>query len=1176
MAENMTTVTQKNAKRSPSRRNQTIEAQKRERKQTRILQEVAKIVISTLEIQEVAGLILDQLRKVLSYGGASIQLFQGDRRILLGVRGALKEKASPTLVRNISKDPLIAKVVKSQQPLVLGDVSKEKLWEYLPETAHIKSWIGVPLVTKGEAIGLLTLDHKKAGYYTPESGKIAAAFAGQVATALLNANLFEQVRDQAQALTELNKLAQRLVAIEESADPKSVLKKIANRAKEVLKADLIELYPYRQDQDRYELPQISAGKKRVPAVQKNQIYEDDVVYKLIREPRPKYEKNSQAGTSVFTAPFTFPRQNLPEKRFVIREKIQSTAAIPLRTENESMGLMFANYRTTQAFAQEQKDLIELFARQAAIAIKNVRLYYYVNQRRKALVEVAKKLTAGSRLSEDKVLELIYEQASQLLGMENFSIALYDEATDTVRFGLASANGRRIDVEKEPGWEPRQGGNGKTEKIIHSKKYLLLPTREEVKKAGFSRISGHKDSEGGLANSWLGVPLVVGEKVLGVIATYDYGKDDYYNDEDIEILQALADQAAIAIDNSRLYFDLNLRQKALAEVAKKLTAGNRLRENEILDFIYDQAVALLCMENLSVALYDDNTKTSRVVLASENGKRVHVQDEIEEKNRRSIADKIEWIINERTYLLLSTPEEVKKKGFSPIPEYKDEVSTFANPWLGVPMFLGEKVLGVISGLLHGKANFSFEDDVEILQALADQAAIALDNTRLFERLNEVNQRQQLLVDFGNQLSTKILDGETAILTFIRDQATQFMDTKNMYIALYNEAIDEVRFGLAFKNNEPIDIPSRQAGKGRTEEIIRTGIPILITTKKASDEWYNQPGRREYIKDTLASWIGVPMKVGEKVLGVVATFHPTIDYVYSEDDLQILQAMASQVAIALENARLYKNLEEAYKNLEETHKNLEEAHVNLEKAQNEKLVAERKRAEAEKWAYLGRIAGSLAHRIGNKGGMIRLCVQDLKEYLDKIEFTDKWIAKQLDTITRNNQYLLSLSDFLFKPHKAVEEGLKETDVIPFLEDALRYAEIPDTIEIEFQYDDILPQVNGNKYLVDVFLELMINAAEAMSSSPERKLTISARQKNSRVEIEFSDTGPGIAPEDEESAYELFSLSTDRKLSQENHKGFGLWWARTFLREIGGDLRYERLPDKGATFIVELSIAEGKNDK
>jgi signal transduction histidine kinase len=240
-------------------------------------------------------------------------------------------------------------------------------------------------------------------------------------------------------------------------------------------------------------------------------------------------------------------------------------------------------------------------------------------------------------------------------------------------------------------------------------------------------------------------------------------------------------------------------------------------------------------------------------------------------------------------------------------------------------------------------------------------------------------------------------------------------------------------------------------------------------------------------------------------------------------------------------------------------------------------EHKRLEAEQWAYLGKIAGSLAHRIGNKGGMIRLCVLDLDEYFERIGLRDDWIQDQLHTIMRSNQYLLSLADFLFKPQKATTERMEKSDVLHYLEDALRYADVPKEVEISLSHAEHLPLICGNKYLVEAFLELIANAIDAMQSSPERKLSISVIAEGSLVEIHFTDTGPGMPTEDEELAFELFARGTDKKLSEEgHHQGFGLWWVRTFLRNINGDVWYKSLPGKGTTFFVRLPAAEGNDEQ
>jgi PAS domain S-box-containing protein len=496
--------------------------------------------------------VFDELSKLIEYTSASIQIIHGDYRTLIGYRGvSAKADSSSKLHRDISDDPLISKITHNKKPLVISDVEKSELWERLNETLHVKSWMGVPLIEEGNVIGLLTIDHSTAGYYTKAHEKKAFEFANQVTPSILKNDLYlvqkERIRSLSEVhkiVTELHKISDELLSIDNT---KSILDKIAQVSKDVLNADLIELYEYRENLDEYILPHIIKGDREVSAIPKEKIYKDDAVFNLITRTSPIYIKDSQSE-SVLSNPYTVSREDQPEKRYIIREKIKSTAVIPLRTGNESMGLMFANYRTPQEFPKEQQEIIALLANQAAIAIKNARGYSYVNERRKALVNVAKEITAKINLSEDDVIKLIYEQASKNLKMENFSIALYDSASDVVRFVLVSSNGNLLTIEDQPRLAPRRAGNGKTEKVIHDKRPLLISSWDELKGYDFTPKPDHDKYKNGY--SWLGVPIFLGDTVMGVIANYDYKSNWLYSKEDIEILQALADLTAIALENSR--------------------------------------------------------------------------------------------------------------------------------------------------------------------------------------------------------------------------------------------------------------------------------------------------------------------------------------------------------------------------------------------------------------------------------------------------------------------------------------------------------------------------------------------------------------------------------------------------------------------------------------------------
>ncbi len=118
-------------------------------------------------------------------------------------------------------------------------------------------------------------------------------------------------------------------------------------------------------------------------------------------------------------------------------------------------------------------------------------------------------------------------------------------------------------------------------------------------------------------------MQVGEKVIGVIATYHPDKEHLYGQDELDVLSAMARQAAIAIDNARLYYDINQSLEALVDFGEKVTSGIDLTEDEILELIYQQASQLMDTDNMYIALYDDETEMITFPLMYING----VEEEI---------------------------------------------------------------------------------------------------------------------------------------------------------------------------------------------------------------------------------------------------------------------------------------------------------------------------------------------------------------------------------------------------------------------------------------------------------------------------------------------------------------------------------------------------------------------
>ena len=476
-----------------------------------------------------------------------------------------------------------------------------------------------------------------------------------------------------------------------------------------------------------------------------------------------------------------------------------------------------------------------------------------------------------------------------------------------------------------------------------------------------------------------------------------------------------------------------------------------------------------------------------------------------------------------------------------------------------MVVQGRAIGMIS-IQSLEQEYAFdESQVELLRSVANQAAVAIENARLLVEEKTRAQQLEALNEIALQITSQL--DLNSLLRVIIENAHKIMRSDS--VSLYTWDADRQAFDKALRvgiEGEPT-IPRVNGGSA---QIAKTQVPVWVRDTKVErgplPGFVNARGIRAFA--------GIPLLYNSRTLGVLYVNY-NVPHAFTEQEQKLIDLLAGQAAVAMVKARLYADLVTR-------HQELAESHEALRQAQELALEAERKRLEAEQFAYLGRIAGSLAHRIGNKGGLIRLCVQDLEKKLNSLGLKDAWFSDQVDTIRRSNQYLLNLADYLFKPQKAIDEKQVESDVQHYIVDAKYYADVPDDVSVDLRCDENLPLVFGNKYLVEAFLELITNSLDAMESSPVKRLTIQAKAVDEWVQVSFSDTGRGISTEDAETIFGLFDQSADSKLTSEEHRGFGLWWVKRFITEMGGSISYNSTPGVGTTFYVRLPRVEVVNGK
>ena len=661
-------------------------------------------------------------------------------------------------------------------------------------------------------------------------------------------------------------------------------------------------------------------------------------------------------------------------------------------------------------------------------------------------------------------------------------------------------------------------------------------------------------------SWICAPLVVDDEVIGLLTIDSHNPTNSYTYEKHEkLVKDFAHDAASRIKRWLSLYESKRRAnqlESLIAIGNQLTSNIELNEEALFSLVEKCAREALNIQNVTIWMMNDAEKVCPVKV-SRGGEVITTNEEEDTKGYWKARDKNEgkgkvryvldknrslvlysqYIFDEEKYVLFSNDGE--KYPFSSLPNQKTPDDKVPDCWIGVPIKLQNKVSGVISAFSWGhEYQFAAEYDSKILEVLADKTAIALDNIRKYKEANKLRN----VIDFISNITSKINLSESEILELIHQQASKFMYADNMYIALYDEYNDEIRFSLVYEKGEKVKRKPRKRKtgeeEGKTEYIIRTGESLFHPTEKESKEWYVKNNKKipwkeeeEKALPPSPSWIGVPMLLEDKVLGVIAIYHPSEEGRYSRREIEILKAIGAAATIALRNADNYN--------------------------------------KSEQWAFLGQLSASLAHRIGNKGGLIRLCAENLRKHLSAKE-EDNSLLDQIEIIDRSCRYLLKLSDSIFIPIKAIQEKLINIDISYHLDNAIKYALIPDDISIVAEYrNKKIPVAVGNSYLTEAFLEIIVNAIEAMeeNSSKEKKIIIDAVIDNDIIKIIFSDTGKGIK-QDGVEIFGFFSKKDDKKI-QKGHKGFGLWWIKNFLEEyINGKIEIKSRLD-GTDFIVSLPV-------
>ncbi|HET7853384.1 MAG TPA: GAF domain-containing protein [Candidatus Methylomirabilis sp.] len=452
-------------------------------------------------------------------------------------------------------------------------------------------------------------------------------------------------------------------------------------------------------------------------------------------------------------------------------------------------------------------------------------------------------------------------------------------------------------------------------------------------------------------------------------------------------------------------------------------------------------------------------------------------------------------------------------------------------VAVPITLRGEVVGLL-WVAHRTAKPFTQEDVDALQRMAHQAAIAMENARLFAETKLKTARLEALVRVS-QAITSTLDSQRIIHAILQAMGELMEGSVVRLWELRDEAMVLVgSYGVGNAEGEIRRIP---IGEGVVGRVVASRIPIAVEDLRIDPRFINP---KLVQREGLVSLLTLPLLREEKVWGTLAILTRTPHH-FTQDEIDLFASFAQQAAIALENARLYQDLQRSHQEL---------------------LAAQTELVRKTRMATMGEVAAMVAHETRNPLGALSNCVQLLWAN-PHITGED---AELLDIIQGETRRLNQIvSDFLAfgRPR---EPHFQEVDLHELINEAFALLQRDDRCSssniFRRQFDASLQKVWADRdQLRQVLWNLFLNAVQAMKESGT--LQVETRNTTSGVEILVQDTGPGIPRTVLSNIFEPF-YST-----KPGGTGLGLAIVQRIVEEHGARITVESQAGAGTCFLIAL---------
>lgn len=853
-----------------------FQAEQQRSRELETLYQTTKLLTQSLEPHVIAENLVTIMEQHLGYEYCAVQFVDESNQQVIPLAISRQGKDPESYKKELLsyqfswERGITGWVVQNGKPLRSNDVSKDPRYFRLVE--ETRSELCVPLISRGQVIGVINVESSRPGAYSEKDEEILAALASSAAIALENARLYQDQTRRSRIIATLADIANEIATTRELLP---VLDQITHRALEMLNASGAAIYLL-QDDDVTLKTVAAHGAYRNELLSHTRKVGEGITGIVFLNGRPEIINDTQKDPRRVTIPGT------PTKE----EKLESLMCAPLILRGKPIGVINAwRPKEDGLFNESELSFLVGIAHQVSICIESGRLFQETSRQAReaaAIAEVGRNISATLQLNV--VLESIASYAINLLHSETSAVYLTqgNHLRAVAALGIEAAEIKN---------DPLTIGTG----ILGN---IALQTSGEIvnNTAEDPRTIIVKGTEKQIHEHLMGVPIVLKDKQTGLLAVWRTGVGIEFRDHELEFLTSLARQAGVAIENARLYDETQRRIKEL-EIINRVSTSLRVAQsiNEMLPVLLDETLDLVDCTHGAIWMYDPASNKLIQRLASGIAREI----------KHTSVSPVEGMIG-RTFTTGTIHFSADLNNDPLLFELNRDSIPHGLTGICIPIQSTAGPVGVVTIAVEQTKDTN--EATNLLTILAEITGNSIHRVQLYEQSQRQVRRLTTLRDIDSAIASSF--DLRLTLNILMDQTINHLNVDAVDIGLYRPEIQSLTYlaSSGFHTPSPTR-PQVRLGEGLAGQVILRQSILHVTDLQNAPETRKESLIR---REGFVTYLGIPLIVKGQIKGVFEVFHrsplsPTVDW------MEFLHTLAGQAAIAIDSSQLFENLQRSNQEL-----------------------------------------------------------------------------------------------------------------------------------------------------------------------------------------------------------------------------------------------------------------------